>query len=200
MKDKKTIIIDFDGTVCPSAETIITKMYPKYKSKGIIYRDELLDWDGFPYIDKEDVNWFINQFDSQEMYNKSKPYKNCIEVLTKLSKKYNIVFCTKTENPSTKIKKIYWLKKYFKFNFNVVFINDFIKSHVKGDIIIDDKLECLQGYRKLKIIYNFFKYNSHPIYDTDSQQFEDGSMITKAKDWNEVLSEIKYFEENIDKR
>ncbi len=40
MKDKKTIIIDFDGTVCPSAETIITKMYPKYKSKGIIYRGD----------------------------------------------------------------------------------------------------------------------------------------------------------------
>lgn len=195
---KKTIIVDFDNTVARSSDCIL-EIYKKYKGIDFKVDNRFLEWDFEPYIPPEDRDWAIRQFDRVEFYNRLKPADGAIEALTKLSKKYNIVFCTKTENPSTRIKKLYWLDKYFKFKFNVIFVDSFVKSHVKGDIIIDDKIECLQGDRKLKIIFSYTAYNSHPIYDYDSQQFDDGSMITKAKDWKEVLSEIKYFEEKVDK-
>lgn len=147
------ILIDFDNTIAKSSERVFE-----------IYQEETNDysktynynhgWNFEGLIPESYTHRAVSLFDKEIFFNKLKPMNNVIDVLERLSHKHNIVIVTKA-NAEAVLHKSKWIKTHLPFVENVVYLEqkDFNKGFVNGDIIIDDKIECLLsgnwGYRVL---------------------------------------------------
>lgn len=180
---KKTILIDFDGTIANSGETII-KMYNKEfkKNNNVKYKNKRLEWDFAPYIDEQDLKWALFKFTEQKFYDELELIPKYKEVLEVLNEKYELIICTK-KHPLAVPMNDEWIKNKLPFIKKVIYLRQdgFDKSFIKGDIIIDDKIECLYGDRDLKILFGEYKYNR--CYDVPDNG-------VKAKNWSDIYNII----------
>lgn len=196
LERKKRILIDFDSTIANSVESII-KLYSKRIKKDINFQVEKLQWDFTPFIPPEDLEWALNQFTQPQMYEILKPIENSIEVLRRMSEKYELVIVTNKHPKAANINQE-WINKYFKGIFNkVIFINqsDLDKSLIEGDIIIDDKIEnILGGTREYRILFGNTAYSKFKNFskETIHKIIYGKQYYYKLEDW---ISVEKFLEE-----
>ena len=105
-------------------------------------------------LTKEQVD-FMHKMTNATSYFKRIPIKHdCYPVLKKLQKQYEIrVVSCAFAFPNSMNAKFWWLKKHLDFlSLNeIVFCGD--KADIKGDIMIDDRIENLQQFSGKKYLY-----------------------------------------------
>ena len=189
---KGTIIVDFDQTCVDSSKPVV-EMYQKetgdYSKSYDLYKDEL-DWNFNPIINHNLWNKqkITEAFTKQEFYDNLDMLPNCKESLQKLiDDNWEVIICTKVSGYGID-NKLEYINNYIPHT-KVIFLisDDFDKGCIKGDIIIDDNLECLcSGERKFRLCFGNYKWNSNE----ELKDYKYKDKLIRMNNWEEVYKFI----------
>ena len=194
------ILVDIDKT-CIDSNLEIIRQYREYTNDyKIPYIEKDIGWDFSPVIDSNiwDGNKITKTFSSKEFYNNVKLKNDCNYVLNKLiNLGHEVIIVTKPSKNGLDLR-IDFINKNIP-NTSVIFLmqDNFDKSIINGDIIIDDVLESHKGDRKLNLLFGNYGYNN----DKQKKEWEkkNNKQLIRCKNWKEVLAQIEKIEDNIDK-
>ena len=192
------ILVDIDNT-CIDSNLEIIRQYREYTNDyKIPYVEKDIGWDFSPVIDSNiwDGNKITKTFSSKEFYNNVKLKNDCNYVLNKLiSLGHEVIIVTKPSKNGLDLR-IDFINKNIP-NTSVIFLmqDNFDKSIINGDIIIDDVLESHKGDRKLNLLFGNYGYNN----DKQKKEWEkkNNKQLIRCKNWKEVLVQIEKMEDNI---
>ncbi len=179
----KTIMVDMDEVLCIGGHLGIVNKFLNTNYKI----DDLPGYYTEDLIPKEHLQEYYHFFETQNVYDYVSIIPDAIEVLKKLSKKYQIFICTayysdmyEMDQSRCLVDKYKWLQKNFPFinPYQYVFIND--KSLLNCDIKIDDRLSNLKGYGEQK--YLFDSYHNQQISNEELKQ--EGAI--RVSGWKEL--------------
>lgn len=190
---KKTIIVDVDNTLVNSSETILDIYKDEMSvSDDIKYtKNHLWDFEGL--IPRSYLERALELFGEDKFYDKLKFIPYADKVMNRLNSKYNVKICS-VHDEKTADKKINWLKN------NLPFLNDeniiilpyskgFNKSKVTGDIIIDDKMDCLFGNREMKLLFGEYGYNQYENLSKENKLlYNTSNNIIRVENWKVIES------------
>lgn len=138
-------------------------------------------------IPKDRLEEYYQFYATQNVYDYTELIPNAMEVLEKLSKKYEIFICTAyfsesydREQSQILVHKYKWLQKNFPFisPLHYIFINQ--KHLLECDIKIDDRLSNLKGYGKQKFLFD--SYHNKKV--TEEELKEVGAV--RVSGWKEI--------------
>lgn len=186
---KKSLILDLDGTLIQSPRACL-ELYQKDKQIKIDFKEEELQWNFQPYVPKEDLKQVLSYFSDQRMYDIVEPVKDCIEVLKRLQKRYELAICTKSHRDALSFKANY-IYNYFRFVDKVRYLgqDDFDKSDIGKDnsIIIDDRVECLTGEnRSIRILFGNYAYNQYENLTLEEKDIANTYTILRMDNWLDI--------------
>ena len=192
------ILVDIDNT-CIDSNLEIIRQYREYTNDyKIPYIEKDIGWDFSPVIDSNiwDGNKITKTFSSKEFYNNVKLKNDCNYVLNKLiNLGHEVIIVTKPSQNGLDLR-IDFINKNIP-NTSVIFLmqDNFDKSIINGDIIIDDVLESHKGDRKLNLLFGNYGYNN----DKQKKEWEkkNNKQLIRCKNWKEVLAQIEKMEDNI---
>lgn len=192
------ILVDIDNT-CIDSNLEIIRQYREYTNDyKIPYIEKDIGWDFSPVIDSNiwDGNKITKAFSSKEFYNNVKLKNDCNYVLNKLiSLGHEVIIVTKPSKNGLDLR-IDFINKNIP-NTSVIFLmqDNFDKSIINGDVIIDDVLESHKGDRKLNLLFGNYGYNN----DKQKKEWEkkNNKQLIRCKNWKEVLAQIEKIEDNI---
>ena len=190
------ILVDIDNT-CIDSNLEIIRQYREYTNDyKIPYVEKDIGWDFSPVIDSNiwDGNKITKTFSSKEFYNNVKLKNDCKYVLNKLiSLGHEVIIVTKPSKNGLDLR-IDFINKNIP-NTSVIFLmqDNFDKSIINGDIIIDDVLESHKGDRKLNLLFGNYGYNN----DKQKKEWEkkNNKQLIRCKNWKEVLVQIEKIED-----
>ena len=193
------ILVDIDNT-CIDSNLEIIRQYREYTNDyKIPYVEKDIGWDFSPVIDSNiwDGNKITKTFSSKEFYNNVKLKNDCNYVLNKLiSLGHEVIIVTKPSKNGLDLR-IDFINKNIP-NTSVIFLmqDNFDKSIINGDIIIDDVLESHKGDRKLNLLFGNYGYNN----DKQKKEWEkkNNKQLIRCKNWKDVLVQIEKMEDNIE--
>ena len=192
------ILVDIDNT-CIDSNLEIIRQYREYTNDyKIPYVEKDIGWDFSPVIDSNiwDGNKITKTFSSKEFYNNVKLKNDCNYVLNKLiNLGHEVIIVTKPSKNGLDLR-IDFINKNIP-NTSVIFLmqDNFDKSIINGDIIIDDVLESHKRDRKLNLLFGNYGYNN----DKQKKEWEkkNNKQLIRCKNWKEVLAQIEKIEDNI---
>ena len=190
------ILVDIDNT-CIDSNLEIIRQYREYTNDyKIPYVEKDINWNFSPVIDsnKWDCNKITKTFSSKEFYNNVKLKNDCNYVLNKLiNLGHEVIIVTKPSKNGLDLR-IDFINKNIP-NTSVIFLmqDNFDKSIINGDIIIDDVLESHKGDRKLNLLFGNYGYNN----DKQKKEWEkkNNKQLIRCKNWKEVLAQIEKMED-----
>ena len=191
-------LVDIDNT-CIDSNLEIIRQYREYTNDyKIPYIEKDIGWDFSPVIDSNiwGDNKITKTFSSKEFYNNVKLKNDCNYVLNKLiNLGHEVIIVTKPSKNGLDLR-IDFINKNIP-NTSVIFLmqDNFDKSIINGDIIIDDVLESHKGDRKLNLLFGNYGYNN----DKQKNEWEkkNNKQLIRCKNWKEVLAQIEKMEDNI---
>ena len=155
------IIIDLDSTIISTGKTIIKVWNNLNPNKQLNDKIEPV-WDFSNVLKDTDIELkelFI-MFDKQEFYDNVIVFDNAINIINKLAESNEVIICSK-HNESRKSLTTKWINENFK-NVKIMYVNNFEdKKNIECDVIIDDKIDCLNGKAKLSICYGLYDWNEN---------------------------------------
>ena len=158
------IVFDFDQTIADSSLGLYD-IYIKETGRNESYNPEhKWNFDGlFPDDYKKRA---LELFCTKELFDVLKPFKNAVEVMTRLSEKHEIFVCTNHKADGIPFKDK-WIRANLPFA-KIVYVDSFDKSITCGDIFVDDKIECLNSVRgNYKHILCFGNYHWNSQWNGD---------------------------------
>lgn len=181
---KRTIMIDLDDTI---VEQGYLQVLNKYMGTNYTY-DDVEDYFVESLLPEDQLDDYLNYFyEKENVYNYTINKPNAIEVIEKLSKKYEIIICSayldkrKPEKSGVITNnKHMWLIKNLPFLEPKNFIFTSRKDLVDCDIKIDDKVGNLKGHGKLKLLMNGYHNQKY----TDKELKDKG--IRRVYSWDEI--------------
>ena len=198
MNNKPIIVVDWDSTVINTSKTLIN-LHNKLSKNKIKYIEEH-DWKFRPMINSdEELKELFTLFDNKHFYDSDVvvPIKDAIKTIKELSEHYKIIICSKHMRSRRKLTKKY-IKETFKgYDVSVKFVNSFneksnLFKHKRVLAVIDDKIECLEGFgeKTLRVLFGDYQWNKE--YDKNS--------MCKINSWVTVNDAINvYYLLSIDK-
>ena len=198
MNNKPIVVVDWDNTVINTSKTLIN-LHNKLSKNKIKYIEEH-DWKFRPMINSdEELKELFTLFDNKHFYDSDVvvPIKDAIETIKQLSEHYKIIICSKHMRSRRKLTKKY-IKQIFKgYDVSVKFVNSFnekskLFKHKRVLAVIDDKIECLEGFgeKTLRVLFGDYQWNKE--YDKNS--------MCKINSWVTVNEAINvYYLLSIDK-
>ena len=155
------IIIDLDSTIISTGKTIIKVWNKLNPNKQLNNKIEPM-WD-FSNILKDTnikLKELFTMFDRQEFYDNVIVFDSAINIINKLAESNEVIICSK-HNESRKPLTTKWINENFK-NVKIMYVNNFEdKKNIECDVIIDDKIDCLNGKAKLSICYGLYDWNEN---------------------------------------
>ena len=147
----------------------------------------------------EELKELFTLFDNKHFYDSDVvvPIKDAIKTIKELSEHYKIIICSKHMRSRRKLTKKY-IKQIFKgYDVSVKFVNSFneksnLFKHKRVLAVIDDKIECLEGFgeKTLRVLFGDYQWNKE--YDKNS--------MCKINSWVTVNEAINvYYLLSIDK-
>ena len=190
------ILVDIDNT-CIDSNLEIIRQYREYTNDyKIPYVEKDINWNFSPVIDSNiwDGNKITKTFSSNEFYNNVKLKNDCNYVLNKLINLGKAVIIVTKPSKNGLDLRIDFINKNIP-NTSVIFLmqDNFDKSIINGDIIIDDVLESHKGDRKLNLLFGNYGYNN----DKQKKEWEkkNNKQLIRCKNWKEVLVQIEKIED-----
>lgn len=184
----KILMSDFDEVICINQ---VLQMFNEFKNTNYTYEDlgELYS----PHMllkTKEEMKEFWKYAIDKNFYNDATLMPDCYEVLKKLQDEYGYEIyilskCTAMEGEELSGKifcdKYNWILKnlpFIKPN-NIIFTGS--KQVIFGDIMIDDRLDNLNGKFKTKILFDSYhnkKYSEEELAQKN---------IIRLNNWKEIF-------------
>ena len=198
MNNKPIVVVDWDSTVINTSKTLIN-LHNKLSKNKIKYIEEH-DWKFRPMINSdEELKELFTLFDNKHFYDSDVvvPIKDAIKTIKKLSEHFKIIICSKHMRSRRKLTKKY-IKETFKgYDVSVKFVNSFneksnLFKHKRVLAVVDDKIECLEGFgeKTLRVLFGDYQWNKE--YDKNS--------MCKINSWVTVNDAINvYYLLSIDK-
>ena len=198
MNNKSIVVVDWDNTVINTSKTLIN-LHNKLSKNKIKYIKEH-DWKFRPMINSdEELKELFTLFDNKHFYDSDVvvPIKDAIKTIKELSEHYKIIICSKHMRSRRKLTKKY-IKQIFKgYDVSVKFVNSFneksnLFKHKRVLAVVDDKIECLEGFgeKTLRVLFGDYQWNKE--YDKNS--------MCKINSWVTVNDAINvYYLLSIDK-
>ena len=198
MNNKPIVVVDWDNTVINTSKTLIN-LHNKLSKNKIKYIEEH-DWKFRPMINTdEELKELFTLFDNKHFYDSDVvvPIKDAIETIKELSEHYKIIICSKHMRSRRRLTRKY-IKETFKgYDVSVKFVNSFneksnLFKHKRVLAVIDDKIECLEGFgeKTLRVLFGDYQWNKE--YDKNS--------MCKINSWVTVNDAINvYYLLSIDK-
>ena len=198
MNNKPIVVVDWDNTVINTSKTLIN-LHNKLSKNKIKYIEEH-DWKFRPMINSdEELKELFTLFDNKHFYDSDVvvPIKDAIKTIKKLSEHYKIIICSKHMRSRRKLTKKY-IKETFKgYDVSVKFVNSFneksnLFKYKRVLAVVDDKIECLEGFgeKTLRVLFGDYQWNKE--YDKNS--------MCKINSWVTVNEAINvYYLLSIDK-
>ena len=198
MNNKLIVVVDWDNTVINTSKTLIN-LHNKLSKNKIKYIEEH-DWKFRPMINSdEELKELFTLFDNKHFYDSDVvvPIKDAIKTIKELSEHYKIIICSKHMRSRRKLTKKY-IKQIFKgYDVSVKFVNSFneksnLFKHKRVLAVVDDKIECLEGFgeKTLRVLFGDYQWNKE--YDKSS--------MCKINSWVTVNEAINvYYLLSIDK-
>ena len=198
MNNKPIVVVDWDNTVINTSKTLIN-LHNKLSKNKIKYIEEH-DWKFRPMINSdEELKELFTLFDNKHFYDSDVvvPIKDAIETIKELSEHYKIIICSKHMRSRRRLTRKY-IKETFKgYDVSVKFVNSFnekskIFKNKRVLAVIDDKIECLEGFgeKTLRVLFGDYQWNKE--YDKNS--------MCKINSWVTVNDAINvYYLLSIDK-
>ena len=198
MNNKPIVVVDWDNTVINTSKTLIN-LHNKLSKNKIKYIEEH-DWKFRPMINSdEELKELFTLFDNKHFYDSDVvvPIKDAIKTIKELSEHYKIIICSKHMRSRRKLTKKY-IKQIFKgYDVSVKFVNSFneksnLFKHKRVLAVVDDKIECLEGFgeKTLRVLFGDYQWNRE--YDKNS--------MCKINSWVTVNEAINvYYLLSIDK-
>lgn len=182
------IIIDFDSTISKTHHAVLSLYREMTGDYGTEVDDNNLVWnmgDVCRLWTKEQVD---EVFVNPRFFNYVEPFENCFTVLNALHKDGNYLeVCSLHKIGEGAIAKRRWIEGNMPFIDKITILpledgfGHFDKSSVQGDIIIDDRVDCiLSSPCKYKILFGDYTWNR----DFDTKSIPN---CFRAKDWRDVL-------------
>lgn len=137
------ILVDFDQTIVPSSEIIFDIYKEETGCKSVYSTNHGWDFEGL--LPANYVERAVSLFNEPIFYENLRPFPMAVEVLMALSLKHEILIVSK-HSDNGRPYKTKWIEDNLPFA-KVHYTATFDKSEVCGDIIIDDKLECLYSLK-----------------------------------------------------
>jgi len=180
----RRIMIDLDDTI---VEGGYLQVLNKYMGTNYTY-DDVDTYFVESLLPEDKVQEYLEYFYNKEnVYNYITIKKNAIEVIEKLSKKYEIIICSAYLDKRMPEKsgiitnnKHMWLIKNLPFLEPKNFIFTSRKDLVDCDIKIDDKVSNLKGHGKLKLLMSGYHNKKY----TEKELKEKG--IIRVESWDEI--------------
>lgn len=180
----KKIMIDLDDTIVEGGYLDVLN---KYLGTSYTYAD-VEDYYVESLLPEGKLDEYLDYFYKNEnVYNYTKTKDKAIEVIEKLSKKYEIYICSAYIDKRVPEKcgvitlnKHQWLVKNLPFLNPKNFIFTSRKDLVDCDIKIDDKVSNLKGHGKLKLLMNGY----HNQKFTSEELKQKG--IKRVSNWEEI--------------
>ena len=198
MNNKPIVVVDWDSTVINTSKTLIN-LHNKLSKNKIKYIEEH-DWKFRPMINSdEELKELFTLFDNKHFYDSDVvvPIKDAIKTIKELSEHYKIIICSKHMRSRRKLTRKY-IKQIFKgYDVSVKFVNSFneksnLFKHKRVLAVVDDKIECLEGFgeKTLRVLFGDYQWNKE--YDKNS--------MCKINSWVTVNDAINvYYLLSIDK-
>ena len=198
MNNKPIVVVDWDSTVINTSKTLIN-LHNKLSKNKIKYIEEH-DWKFRPMINSdEELKELFTLFDNKHFYDSDVVVliKDAIKTIKELSEHYKIIICSKHMRSRRKLTKKY-IKQIFKgYDVSVKFVNSFnekskLFKHKRVLAVVDDKIECLEGFgeKTLRVLFGDYQWNKE--YDKNS--------MCKINSWVTVNDAINvYYLLSIDK-
>ena len=191
MEEKKTVMIDMDGSLVNLDEVMITKLsealsfdFWKVDAKTYSYEETICK-----YIDitKQEAKAVILSIWNKEGFWKSlEPYEGAIETIKELSGYCNIVTCTRIPVgcPNSFAEKESWIVEHFP-DIQVEFFavsNGAKKTRVKCNYIIEDRLKEIKfcPAETVAIILN------RPWNTDESPEWNEDLKFIRVDNWREL--------------
>lgn len=197
------IVIDFDGTLANTSYYAFkraVKDWPEKFVPSVVEEplteeqyNERIDWDFDSFLkDKTGLQDILQYMNEMDVLNEIPPMEGLKEVLTKLKEEgHELVLCSRRieyadgHSFMNVIKWLRWNDLYDLFD-NYAFVKTYDKSIIGGDVVVDDKIACLSGNRKVRILFGSYHYQEKDL----KENLKDFS-VHHAKDWNQVYSIVQ---------
>lgn len=185
MDNKSIIVVDWDSTVINTSKTLIN-LHNKLSKNKIEYIEEH-DWKFRPMINtEEELKELFKLFGNEHFYDKGivEPINNAIESIKLLSKTYKIVICSKHQVSRRKLTRNYVKETFKNYDVDIKFVDSFNEKanlfknqNVKA--VIDDKIECFEGFNDgcIKILFGDYQWNRN--YNGNYSKISDWVLIVK---------------------
>ena len=155
------IIIDLDSTIISTGKTIIKVWNKLNPNRQLNNKTEPL-WDFSNVLKDTDIQLkeLFTMFDRQEFYDNVIVFDSAINIINKLAETNEVIICSK-HNESRKQLTTKWINDNLN-NVKIIYVDKFEdKKNIECDVIIDDKIDCLNGKAKLSICYGLYDWNEN---------------------------------------
>lgn len=159
------ILIDLDWTLYDVTKQLIS-MWNKYNPDRPLKYKSNTDWKFHKILDGTAVELkeLFTIFDKEDFYDNVHMFDYAEKYINQLSKKHEVIICTKHSNSRKPITEKFIKDRFSKCK--LLFVDSFEdKRNIDCDIIIDDKIECLNGKAKYSICYGLYEWNKDIKYD-----------------------------------
>lgn len=181
----KTILIDVDDVVCTNHFVPVVNNYLNSNYKEDDFKTAHLEQELFST--KQERDKFNDFYLTVNSYENCQLKNGCYEVLERLITKYRVLFITNACHSERKLEFGRQFTDKWKFLLtelpffapeNIIFASQ--KDVFIGDMIVDDRVEKLQGNYKYKVLYTCFHNKDIP------QEKLDQLNIIRVNDWFEL--------------
>lgn len=134
---RKVVLIDMDGTIARTDKLVEEKLLEIYDIR--VDLSERKDFEYEPHIDKE-ARYIMSQ---KGFFLGIKPIPGAIEAIKEMSKSHDVFFCTAPLSQYVHCvpEKYQWIERYFGFEWTRKMILTKDKTLIRGDILIDDRVQ-----------------------------------------------------------
>ncbi len=180
----KKVMIDLDDTICTGG---YLEVLNEYLDTNYTY-DDLEDYYVESLIPEDRREEYLDYFYKYvDVYKYVKVIPNAIEVIEKLTKKYDVYICSAYvdmrrvyESGKVATLKHQWINKNLPFIHPRKIIFTGSKDLIECDIKIDDKFSNLKGYGETKLLLDTYHNQKY----SDFELKERG--VRRVKDWLEI--------------
>lgn len=188
------IVIDYDSTLVATHDAVLELYRKQTGDYSTRIDDRNLKWnmaEVCPLWSKDDLE---NIFTNPELFDYIKAFPNAITTLNNWHKQGDYLeICSLHRMGAGSVAKREWIKENIPFINKITIIplisetQPFDKSSVTGDIIIDDKIDCLLSSPcRYKICYGDYSWNR------SWENYQNKNWIGfRALDWDEVAKIVK---------
>lgn len=180
----KKVMIDLDDTICTGG---YLEALNDYLGTNYTY-DDVDEYYVENLLPEDELDKYLDYFyQNVNVYKYVKILPHAIEVIEKLTKKYDVYICSAYvdmrrpyESGKVATLKHQWINKNLPFIHPRKIIFTGSKDLIQCDIKIDDKFSNLKGYGEIKLLLDTYHNQKY-----DEEQLRERN-VRRVKDWLEI--------------